>query len=211
MKNKSRLLKSFLPVLLMTALSSPAQEFTLTTSYANIISSKALIDLPGLSGNSNAIIVATPLGNTSTSNRHPVGAWYYAGKWNIFNCDHAALIPGLTYKVQYFLKPDANQFLHLVTKQNLGKEGSYIDNGALNSNPNAQFIIFQNHSPEVRQGSSLNSFEVRAGYSKDARKWYITNIAGERLVSGCRVQYRYFSRRHFNRSQGERQSGNCFK
>jgi hypothetical protein len=186
MKKKFKHLNLFLPALLIiTALRSSAQqEFTLTTSAANIISAKALIDLPGLTGNPDAIIVATPLGNTKASNPNPIGAWYYSGKWNIFNSNFAPMVAGLTYKVQYFVTPGTNQFLHLVTQQSLGSEGTYIDNPALNNKPNAQFIFLQNHSPDVRQGSWLNKFEEKAGYSTAAGKWYITNIGGQAMQKG---------------------------
>ena len=174
-------------LLLLTATTfiSAAQEYTLTTTAANIVSAKALIDLPGLSGNTNAIIIASPLGNTKALNSHPTGAWYYSGKWNIFNCDYAVMIPGLTYKVQYFLNPGPNQFLHLVTQQSLGAEGSYIDNPSLNNKPNVQFSIFPNHSPDARTGSWLNPHEVKTGYSASAGKWYITNINGQPMYKGC--------------------------
>jgi hypothetical protein len=186
MKKLIKYIQLFLPVFfLLAVLKSPAQEYTLTTTAANVIASKALIDLPGLTGNINAIIVATPLGNTKSLNPHPVGAWYYSGKWNIFNSNHAPMPLGLTYKVQYFLSPGPNQFLHLVTQQSLGSEGSYIDNSALNNKPNVQFTIFQNHSPDVRSGSWLNQYEAKAGYSASAGKWYITNIGGQPLQAGC--------------------------
>jgi hypothetical protein len=161
-----------------------AQELTLTTTSANVISSKASIDMPGLSGNPLAIIVATPLGDTEQRNPHPIGAWYYSGKWNIFNSDHAAMPLGLKYKVQFFLNPGPNQFLHLITEQNLGSEGSYIDNPALNNNPTAQFKILQNHAPDNRSGYNLNRFEARAGYGSAAGRWYIANVSGEPLRKG---------------------------
>jgi hypothetical protein len=181
------LFQKILPALfiVMAFTSYAQQEYTLTTSAANITSAKALIDLPGLSGNTNAIIIATPLGNTKTLNPHPTGAWYYSGKWNIFNSDYAVMIPGLTYKVQYFLNSGTNQFLHLVTQQNLGAEGSYIDNAALNNKPNAQFAIFPNHSPDVRAGSWLNPNEAKAAYNASNGKWYITNINGQLMQKGC--------------------------
>jgi hypothetical protein len=183
--NRITRFKLFAIILIINiSINSQAQEFILTTSAANIISAKALIDLPGLTGNPNAIIVATPLGNTKTANPHPIGAWYYSNKWNIFNSDFAPMIAGLTYKVQYFVTPGANQFLHLVTQQNLGSEGTYIDNPALNNKPNAQFSFLQNHSPDVRQGSWLNKFEEKAGYSTAAGKWFITNIGGQAMQKG---------------------------
>lgn len=166
-------------LLTLTAFSSFAQEFTLTTTNANITSSRALIDLPGLSGNANAIIVATPLEGAKTLNPHPIGAWYYHDKWNIFNSDDAPLIPGLKYKVQVFLKPGANQFLHIITEENLGDEGSYLDHPALNNNPNAQVKILQNHAPDVRS-SHVNQFEAKVAYNSASGKWYIANV-NERL------------------------------
>ncbi len=65
-----------------------AQEFTFTTTATNTVSSQSLIDRPGLTGNPLAIIVATPVGDTAKLNPHAIGAWYYSGKWNIFNTDH---------------------------------------------------------------------------------------------------------------------------
>ncbi len=161
------------------------QEFTLTTSAANVISSKALIDMPGLTGNPEAIIIATPLGETKTMNQHPIGAWYYSGKWNIFNSDHSPLALGLIYKVQIFRGPGPNQFVHLTTPDNLRDKVSYIDNPALNNNPGVQFRIFQNHSPEVRSGSWLNRFEAKTGYSDTEGKWYITNEGRQPLLKGA--------------------------
>jgi hypothetical protein len=165
MKKQFQSLKLFLTALIMiTGLTSYAQQeytYNLVTTPANIISSKALIDLPGLTGDTAAIIVATPTGTTQQSNPHPTGAWYYNGKWNLFNSDHAPLIVGLTYKVTYFLTRGPNQFLHLVTQQNLGTEGSYIDHPLLNNHSNAQFAFFQNHAPDIRPGSVLNSFVER--------------------------------------------------
>jgi hypothetical protein len=170
--------------LLIISLHCFSQEFILKTTSANIISSKVLIDVPALAGNPLAIIIITPEGNSQALNPHPIGAWYYSGKWNLFNSDHAVMPPGLTYKVKYYLNPGPLQFLHLVTQQNLGSDGSYIDNAALNNHPNAQFAIFQNHAPDIRSGSSLNQHEANAGYSIAAGKWYIKNVAGQPLFKG---------------------------
>jgi hypothetical protein len=173
-----------LAVALVTAAKAFSQELTVTATNANTISSKTLIDLPGLTGNPLAIIVATPVGNTALLNTHPVGAWYYSGKWNIFNSDHAVMPLGAKYKVQFFKEPGPNQFMHLVTQQNLGAEGSYIDNPALNNNPNAQVKIFQNYAPDVRTPYYLNRFEAQAAYSSAAGRWYIANINGEAIGRG---------------------------
>jgi len=62
----------------LTAYSISAQEFRLTTTKANLVASKATIEVPALSGNAEAIIIATPVGEAEKANPHPIGAWYYS-------------------------------------------------------------------------------------------------------------------------------------
>ena len=178
MKAGARLV--LLVALSLLAADSFAQEITFTTTAANLVASKATIEMPGLAGNLQAVIVATPLGDTATLNPHPIGAWYYNGKWNIFNADHATMPAGLRFKVRVFLKPDANQFVHVMTKENLSDGVSFIDHPALNGNPDARFAIFQNHAPDNRPGY-LNRYEARAEYDTSAGRWFIKNVGGERL------------------------------
>ncbi len=73
MKTSKIILGSIL-FLTLTASISLAQEFAITTTNANTVSSRASIDLPGLTGNPLAIIVATPLDDTEKKNPHPMGA-----------------------------------------------------------------------------------------------------------------------------------------
>ena len=68
----SKIVLGLFILIMLTAISSFAQEFTLTASTGNTISSKVQIDNPSLAGNPNAIIIATPLGNTATLNPHPM-------------------------------------------------------------------------------------------------------------------------------------------
>jgi hypothetical protein len=178
MKAAARLVLLF--ALTLTAADSFAQEFTFTTTTANLVASKATLEMPGLAGNLRAVVVATPLGDTATLNPHPVGAWYYNGKWNIFNADHATMPAGLRFKVRVFLKPDANQFVHVMTKENLSDGVSFIDHPALNGNADARLTIFQNHAPDNRPGY-LNKFAAKAEYDSSAGRWFIKNVGGERL------------------------------
>jgi microsomal dipeptidase-like Zn-dependent dipeptidase len=181
---KAKIVLGLFLLFTLSSLHSFAQEFTVTTTAANITSSRASIDIPGLTGNPFAIIVATPLGDTETYNPNPIGVWYYANKWNIYNTNHAVMAPGLKYKIQFFIKPGPNQFVHIMTQQNIGSEGSYIDNPALNNNPNAQFKILQVHAPDVRPYNP-NRFKAKAEYSSAAGRWYIANINGEPLGRDC--------------------------
>ena len=180
-------------VVLFFAITAYAQEFTLTTSQSNIISSKASIARPGLDGNPQAIIVATPLGDAAMNNPHPIGAWYYKDKWNIFNTDHAVMPVNMRYKIEYWLKPDANHFLHIFTTQNIGDDGSYLDHPLLNGHPNAVVKILQNYAPDDRAGYSLNSSEAKASYNTAAGKWYIANVNGNRLYPNSAYSVAIFS------------------
>ena len=167
-------------ILGLTLSSASGQELTLTVSPANSNGQRASIDLPGLTGNPLAIIVATPIGDTELLNPHPVAAWYYSGKWYLWNSDGTRMPVGAQYKIQFFQRPSPSQFLHVVTQQNLGAEGSYIDNPALNNNPSAQVKILQNHAPEVRPYNP-NRFQAKAAYSTAAGRWYIANVNGEAI------------------------------
>ncbi|MFZ1700760.1 MAG: hypothetical protein WBO10_03610 [Pyrinomonadaceae bacterium] len=175
---KAKNISAVILVLILVVLTGQAQEFTLTTSQSNIISSKASIARPGLDGNPNAIIVATPLGDTAKNNPHPIGAWYYKDKWNIFNTDHAVMPVNMRYKIEYSLKPDANHFLHIAMRENISEQASYIDNPAVNNNPAVQFLILQNYAPDDR-AYNLNASETRASYNSAAGKWYISNVNGK--------------------------------
>ncbi|MEQ1764757.1 MAG: hypothetical protein ABL984_16630, partial [Pyrinomonadaceae bacterium] len=161
------------------------QELTVTATAANTVSSKTSIDLPGLTGNPLAIIVATPVGDTALLNPHPLGAWYYSGKWNLFNSNHQVMPLGAKYKVRFFLRPGPSQFLHVVTKENIGAEGTYIDNPALNGNPAAKVQILQNHAPEARTPPNLNPNEAKAEYSTAASRWFIANVNGQPIGRGA--------------------------
>lgn len=178
--NAIKISSGLILLLTLNSLNAFAQEFTLTTTKANLVASKATIEVPALSGNPDAIIIATPVGEAETLNPHPIGAWYYNGKWNIFNTDHANMPEGLTYNVQYFLRRSANHFIHVMTKDSITGSVSVIDNPALNGNPNAQFKIFQNHAPNNRT-ASLNKYAAKAEYDSAAGRWYIKNVNGERL------------------------------
>ncbi len=168
----------FMELMLTASVSFAQQEFTFTTTAANTIASKSQIDMPGLANNPNAIIVATPLYDPATSNPHPIGVWYYNGKWNIFNADHAPMPAGLNFKLQVFLSPAVNQFLHIVSGASFGSVRSYIDNPAVSGNPNVDVKILQNHAPDNRSPYKLNSSEAKVEYDPAVGKWFIQNVNG---------------------------------
>lgn len=151
------------------------QEMTVTATAGNTTASRVRIDMPGLENNPDAIIVVKS--TNYTDNLQGIGAWFYLGKWYIFNTNHANITLGRTYKVQVFLTPGANQYLHVITPANAGQVFTILDHPALNNNPNAKFEILQNHSPDNRP-SYLFPYSAYAVYSEYASKWTIQDVAG---------------------------------
>lgn len=182
MRSFTSLLRPLVLLLLVGLATATArtQEFMHTTTATNIVSSKSVLASPGLANNPNAIIIATPTEDTARANQHPIGAWYYNGKWNIFNTDHAVMSPGLIYKIQVFPEPGTNRFLHAVTRDNLSEGASYIDNPLLNNNANASVKILQNYAPDNR-AYNLNANHAEAKYNSASGKWYIANVNGKPL------------------------------
>jgi hypothetical protein len=107
-------------------------------------------------------------------NPHPIGVYYINNKWSIFNTDQKSIPEGAKFTVQYFAKPDSNQFVHIVTRDNWKKDISYIDHPGLNNNPNAHLELFQNWSPAKRGGLYFR-FDIKAKYDSAIGKWYIAS------------------------------------
>lgn len=179
MKMKFVVLFGIVVLCLLSTRTGTAQEYTLTTTSANTVSSKSTIDLPALNGNPSAVIVATPVAGTETLNPHPIGAWYYNGKWNIFNTDHAAMPLGAKYQVQYFPQPSPGHFVHVIPSGSSATVSrTYLDYPSFVNKPGVQFKILQNHAPDYR-AFYLNQSEARASY--EGGQWFIHNVNGTAL------------------------------
>jgi type VI secretion system secreted protein Hcp len=153
------------------------QQFTITSSRANNYCNGTctLFDNPDLNNNPAAVIFITPVAvNGINLNPHPICAYYNGKQWSVMNADNSTMPPGAQFSVQYYAKPDNGHFVHVVTKENLVKNISYINNPALNGNPKAQIQFIQNASPNIR-GGSINKNEIKFQYDEVAGKWYITN------------------------------------
>ena len=174
----------FLTLFVLTAVCSQAQQqFNITSSRDNNYCNGncTLFDVPDLNGNTAAVIFVTPVEvNGINLNPHPICVYYIRNQWSVYNVDNSTMSAGSQFNVQYYSKPDNNHFVHIVTKENLVKNNSYIDHTGLNGNPSAQIQFFQNTSPNVR-GGFVNKNEIKIQYDDAAGKWYITNINGNTL------------------------------
>ncbi len=169
--------------MLISQYSFAQQQFTITSNRNNNYCNGTctLFDNPDLNGNPTAVIFITPVEvNGINLDPHPICAYYNGKQWSVKNIDDATIPPGAQFDVQYYSKPDDKHFVHVVTKENLVKNNSYIDNPGFNGNPNAQFQYFQNAAPNVR-GGLINKAEIKFQYDEAAGKWYMTNSKGNTL------------------------------
>ena len=168
-----------LALIITTTVSSFAQQqITIISGKENNYCNAActLVNIPELINNPDAIIFVTPIAKIL----HPIIAYYTVKQWSILNLDNSPMIPGTQFSVQYYTQPDTNHFVHVVTQQNLQKNGSYIDHAGLNDNPNAQIRFFQNWAPSIR-GGLYNRYDIKIQYDTTAGRWYMFNVNGRQL------------------------------
>ncbi len=168
----------------LVALSSIAQKkFTVTSSKANNYckGTCALFDNPELNANSTAIIfITTAEVNGINLDPYPICAYYNGKQWSVLNTDNSTMPVGSQFNVQYYTAADGKDFVHIVTKENLVKNISYIDHAGLNGNPEAKFRFFQNLAPNIR-GGLVNAAETKIKYDESAGKWFVSNNNGKSM------------------------------
>jgi hypothetical protein len=169
---------------ILIVLSSIAQkQFTTTSSKANNYCNGTctLFDNPDLNGNPTAIIFITSTEvNGINLDPHPICAYYNGKQWSVMNTDNSTMPVGAQFNVQYYPAADDKDFVHIVSKENLVKNNSYIDHAGLNGNPKANFRFFQNAAPNIR-GGLVNTDEAKFQYDETVGKWYVSNSKGKPL------------------------------
>jgi len=162
---------------------SAQQQFTVTSSKANNYcnSTCTLLDNSDLNGNPTAVLFITAVQvNGVNLDPHPITAYYNGKQWSVMNVDNSIMPVGSQFNVQYYTTPDDSHFVHVVTKENIVKNNSYIDHAGLNGNPKVKIQFFQSASPNVR-GGYVNKSEIKFQYDEAVGKWYITNSNGSTL------------------------------
>ncbi|MEP6848411.1 MAG: hypothetical protein ABI999_06115 [Acidobacteriota bacterium] len=159
--------------------SGSAQQFTqtVTRQNTNCNSTCSVIDVPELNGNPSALLFITPIGNTKNLNPHPIAAYYmYLKKWSVFNMDSTTITEGSKFNVEWYANPDTDRFVFVVPGRTHFNDPAYIDNVALNNNPNAKIRIFATNPPG--RGAIFNRNEVKVEYDPAVFKWFVVNANG---------------------------------
>ena len=103
------------------------------------------IDHPALNGQREAKIFITanynPNGVGGVYNDHPIGAYYYDGRWRVFNQDFAPIPIGAAFNI--FIPNSA--FVHIATAANIDSHMTYVG-AELPTDSSRQVFVTQNWS-----------------------------------------------------------------
>lgn len=152
--------------------------FVHRAAAGNITGNNTTVDSPLTNGRPHATLFVTanwnPNGAGSTYNDHPIGVYYFDGKWRVFNQDFAAMPANAAFNV---LAPElgVNVFVHKATPANITGNISRIDHPLANGNPNALLLITPNWNPG-NVGGTYNNHPVGVYYFSG--RWYLTNQDG---------------------------------
>jgi hypothetical protein len=160
-------------------LTAGAGVFVHTATAGNSAGDYTKIDNPLTNGNPNAIVFATPNWNPggvgATYENHNIGVYYntLAGKWAIFNQDHAAIPVNAAFNV-LVLVPSSDIFVHTATAGNSASDYTKIDNALTNGHPNAIVFTTPNWNPGG-VGVTYNNHNIGVWYSSIVSQWAIFN------------------------------------
>ena len=167
------------PALTISPPSSLGTQFVHVATAANSVLDYTTIDNPLTNGNPGAILIVTPNWNPGgvggTYNNHPIGVYYFGGKWTIFNQDLAPIPVGAAFNV-IIPTSGAGVFVQTVTPANIGGEVTFIDNALINANPNAIMLVTPNYNPGGGCGCIYDNHPIGMYYSTAAgNQWGIFN------------------------------------
>ena len=177
MKRSLSIVTCFILLLSATAVFSQASTAIVhTAGVANITLNWTSIDNGELNGDAAAVIITTPNWNPPGSAGvyfpYNSGVWYdFNGKWAVFTQDYnLGMTDGASFNV-WIAGDDVTAYVHTATVGNLLQNVTYLDNPALNGNPNAIFFVDQNYGPL----SVYNDQSIGIWYDVFESKWGIFN------------------------------------
>src|SRR5262249_49576191 len=122
---------------------APLPDYFIWTAHASNISGHiTFIDNANTNGRPNAILFVTPRYNPNNKyDNHPIGVWYSAGKWSIFNQDAAPMPAGAAFNVKVYASASSGVFTWTAVPASISSHITYIDNPATNDNPSAILLV----------------------------------------------------------------------
>jgi hypothetical protein len=163
--------------------------FVHKATVANISTYITSIDYPLANGNPNAILIVTqnwdPGGVGGQDDDHPLGVYYSAGQWTIFNQDSAVMPVGAAFNVFVpTARPGVGVFVHKATGANILAHATFIDNPLTNGNPNAIIVVTPNYNPGGIVGANDNH-PIGVFYYIPIGRWGIFNQDHAAMPNGA--------------------------
>ncbi|MBX3125713.1 MAG: trypsin-like serine protease [Polyangiaceae bacterium] len=153
--------------------------FVHRATTANTSAHVTTLDDPRLNGNPNAAFIVTPNWNppgfAGVYNDHPIGVWYNASRWKVFNQDLAAMPNGASFTVRIDRSVSVRATSSTVSGNTL-----YLDDPNLNGRPEAQLFVTPNYNPGGTGGRYLNS-PIGVWYSSGLGRWAIFRQDGSAM------------------------------
>ncbi len=138
------------------------------------------IDHPLTNNNPNALLLVThnynPGGVGGTYNNHPLGVYYDAPYWHIFNQDLAAMPENTLFNI-IVPQPGTGKdvFVHKATLSNTSGNYTVINHPLANNNPNAILIATPNYNPGGTCPCTYLDMSYGVYYQTSAQRWAIFN------------------------------------
>lgn len=183
-----------LSLLILSGFNLTAQSvFTHKSSTANTRSHITTIDNAATNGKTSKLLFVTQVYNGKYNN-HPLGVWYTAGKWTIYQENKVALDNGSTYNV-LAVNPSKKAFMHKASASNISNNWTTINHPSCNNNPNAVLLVTQNWK------GTYNAKSIGVWYSNG--KWTIYNQDRSAMPTGTSFNVLVMSKGHGNVSGGK--------
>ncbi|MEZ4371489.1 MAG: trypsin-like serine protease [Polyangiaceae bacterium] len=152
------------------------------TSGANTSFNVTVLDDPALNDNPSALLIASQGQSPSgVRNPHPIGVYYYGGRWRIFNQDRAPMPGGAVFHYSA-----GGGFIHYVQAGNLVGSATRLDHPELNGNPAASFVFTLNWT--ARDTYFTRPLSTR--YDSTSQRWEIYDVDGGALPSWLAMNVR---------------------
>ena len=117
---------------------------------------------------------------------HEIGVWYDryrdGGRWAIFNQDREPMQEGSSFDVALLEEPDG--FVHRATDENTEGSRTYLDEPAINGDPDAVVSVTQNWNPGGGPGV-YNDHRVGVSYDAGRERWTILNEDAAPIPDGA--------------------------
>ncbi len=148
------------------------------STASNTSANSTYLDIQGLNGNPNAVIIVEYDKNNTVANSYAIGVWYNGSQWAIFNQSREPMPVGVRFSILWS-NPSHQAF---VQRSSGGK--MVLDHPMLNNNPNSGFYVSQIWNPNGI-GGVYNNAVITVQYEATLAKWAVKNTDGSAIAEGA--------------------------